>query len=37
MADFFGLSTEERLEALNAAANTSGLAPHLLEKDIWVV
>ncbi|MEI8326167.1 MAG: nucleotidyl transferase AbiEii/AbiGii toxin family protein [Betaproteobacteria bacterium] len=37
MADFFGLSTAERLEALNTAANTSGLAPHLLEKDIWVV
>ena len=37
MAEFFQLSTAERLEALNAAANTSGLLPHLLEKDIWVV
>ena len=37
MAEFFQLSTAERLEALNLAANTSGLLPHLLEKDIWVV
>lgn len=37
MTEFFRLSTAERLEALNAAANTSGLLPHLLEKDIWVV
>ncbi|MGO8858545.1 MAG: nucleotidyl transferase AbiEii/AbiGii toxin family protein [Steroidobacteraceae bacterium] len=37
MAEFFRLSTAERLDALNAAANTSGLLPHLLEKDIWVV
>ncbi len=37
MTDFFHLSTAERLDALNAAANTSGLLPHLLEKDIWVV
>jgi Nucleotidyl transferase AbiEii toxin, Type IV TA system len=37
MAEFFQLSTAERLEALNAAANTSGIPPHLLEKDIWVV
>lgn len=37
MAEFFQLSTAERLEALNTAANTSGLLPHLLEKDIWVV
>ncbi len=37
MTDFFQLSTAERLDALNAAANTSGLLPHLLEKDIWVV
>jgi hypothetical protein len=37
MAEFFQLSTTERLDALNAAANTSGLLPHLLEKDIWVV
>ena len=37
MAEFFQLSTAERLDALDAAANTSGLLPHLLEKDIWVV
>lgn len=37
MAEFFQLSTAERLEALNTAANTSGIPPHLLEKDIWVV
>lgn len=37
MADFFTLSSDERLEALNAAANLSGCLPHLLEKDIWVV
>jgi len=37
MAEFFQLSTAERLEALDSAANTSGILPHLLEKDIWVV
>ena len=37
MAEFFQFSTAERLEALNTAANTSGIPPHLLEKDIWVV
>lgn len=37
MAEFFELSTVERLEALNAAASSSGRLPHLLEKDIWVV
>ncbi|MDO8777592.1 MAG: nucleotidyl transferase AbiEii/AbiGii toxin family protein [Burkholderiaceae bacterium] len=37
MAEFFQLSPAERLEALNTAANTSGLPPHLLEKDVWVV
>lgn len=37
MPEFFQLSTAERLEALNAAADASGLLPHLLEKDIWVV
>ena len=37
MVEFFQLSTTERLDALNAAANTSGLLPYLLEKDIWVV
>ncbi|MDO9198973.1 nucleotidyl transferase AbiEii/AbiGii toxin family protein [Rhodoferax sp.] len=37
MAEFFQLSTAERREALNTAANRSGIPPHLLEKDIWVV
>ena len=37
MAEFFQLSTAERLGALDLTANTSGLLPHLLEKDIWVV
>jgi len=37
MAEFFQLSAAERLDALDAAANTSGFLPHLLEKDIWVV
>ena len=37
MPDFFQLAVDERLDALNAAADASGLPPHLLEKDIWVV
>lgn len=37
MAEFFQLSTAERLDALSIAADRSGLPPHLLEKDIWVV
>ena len=37
MAEFFQLSTAERLDALNVVADISGLPPHLLEKDIWVV
>lgn len=37
MAEFFELSSDERLEALVQAANVSGRPPHLLEKDIWVV
>ena len=37
MAEFFQLSIAERLDALNAVADKSGLPPHLLEKDIWVV
>ena len=37
MAEFFQLSTAERLAALEQAANTSGRPPHLLEKDVWVV
>jgi hypothetical protein len=37
MAEFFELSTAERQDALDLAANTSGRLPHLLEKDIWVV
>lgn len=37
MPDFFQLTVDERLDALNVAADASGLPPHLLEKDIWVV
>ncbi|MFM9967288.1 MAG: nucleotidyl transferase AbiEii/AbiGii toxin family protein [Burkholderiales bacterium] len=37
MPEFFQLSAAERLDALNAVADISGLPPHLLEKDIWVV
>jgi hypothetical protein len=37
MSDFFQLSVTERREALDTAADASGLLPHLLEKDIWVV
>ena len=37
MADFFQLSVTERREALDTAADASGLLPHLLEKDIWIV
>ncbi|CAN7367907.1 nucleotidyl transferase AbiEii/AbiGii toxin family protein [Acidovorax sp. LjRoot129] len=37
MAEFFELSTDERLEALVQAADASGRPPHLLEKDVWVV
>jgi len=37
VAEFFQLSTAERLHALNAAANTPDLLPHPLEKDICVV
>jgi hypothetical protein len=37
MVKFFQLSPTDRLDALDAAANLSGLPPHLLEKDIWVV
>ena len=37
MAEFFELSSDERLEALVQAANVSGRPPHLLEKDVWVV
>ena len=36
MAEFFQLSAAERLDALNAAADKSGVPPHLLEKDLWV-
>jgi Nucleotidyl transferase AbiEii toxin, Type IV TA system len=35
--EFFGLSAEDRLEALVQAANASRRPPHLLEKDVWVV
>jgi hypothetical protein len=37
MPEFLQLSPAERLDALNAVADASGLLPHLLEKDIWVV
>ena len=37
MAEFFQLSSADRLEAFNTAADTSGMSPHLLEKDIWLV
>jgi hypothetical protein len=37
MAEFFQLSAAERLDALNVAADKSGVLPHLLEKDLWVV
>ena len=37
MVEYFQLSVSERLEALQVAADASGLLPHLLEKDIWVV
>lgn len=37
MTEFFRLSAAERREALDTAADASGLLPHLLEKDIWVV
>jgi Nucleotidyl transferase AbiEii toxin, Type IV TA system len=37
MAEFLQLSADERLDALNTAADTSGRLPHLLEKDIGVV
>lgn len=36
MAEFFQLSAAERLDALNVAADKSGVLPHLLEKDLWV-
>jgi len=37
MADFLRLSSDDRREALSVAAARSGRAPHLLEKDVWVV
>jgi len=37
MTDFFSLSSNETMEALNAAASHSGRPAHLLEKDVWVV
>ena len=37
MTEFFKLSASERLDALDTVASTSGILPHLLEKDIWVV
>lgn len=37
MTDFFQLTPADQLEAINVAADASGIPPHLLEKDIWVV
>jgi hypothetical protein len=37
MPEFFSLSKKDQLEALNAVADKTGVPPHLLEKDIWVV
>nr|WP_315393131.1 nucleotidyl transferase AbiEii/AbiGii toxin family protein [uncultured Duganella sp.] len=37
MPEFLQLGAAERLEALNVAASASGLPPHLLEKDVWVL
>lgn len=37
MPEFFSLSRKDQLEALNAVADKTGVPPHLLEKDIWVV
>lgn len=37
MPEFFALSRPDQREALLAAAEPSGRAPHLLEKDVWVV
>ena len=37
MAEFFELTSGDRLEVLVQAAHASGRPPHLLEKDIWVV
>lgn len=34
---FFHLNVQDQEEALQVAASASGRAPHLLEKDIWVV
>jgi hypothetical protein len=34
---YFQLSRQNQAKALDAASGTSGRAPHLLEKDIWVV
>ncbi len=34
---FLSLAREDQVEALGVAASTSGLSPHILEKDIWVV
>jgi hypothetical protein len=34
---FLNLTREDQIDALGVAASGSGLSPHLLEKDIWVV
>ena len=37
MPEFFSLPRKDQLEALNAVADKTGVPPHLLEKDVWVV
>jgi hypothetical protein len=34
---FLNLAREDQIDALGVAASGSGLSPHILEKDIWVV
>jgi hypothetical protein len=34
---YFQLSTKNQASAIDAASDASGRAPHLLEKDVWVV
>lgn len=37
MPKYFSLKISEQKEALNVAADACAIAPHILEKDIWVV
>jgi Nucleotidyl transferase AbiEii toxin, Type IV TA system len=37
MPKYFSLKISEQKEALNVAADACSIAPHILEKDIWVV